>query len=220
MSDPRERLIRTAVGMAAAGLVRNTSGNVSVRADAGGFWITPTGMPPERMRADDICLVRDDGSWDGPRTPSSEWRFHRDVYAARDDVRAVLHAHPSYAVSLACLRRDIPPFHYMIARFGGDSVRCARYATYGTQELSDAALEALEGRNACLLANHGVLVCARDLDEALALGVELEELCGQYWRACVLGEPVLLTPEEMAAVLAKFPGYGVSAGRSASDVWP
>lgn len=205
--DARQQLVRTAAGMAAAGLAPGTSGNLSVRCD-GGFWITPTGLAAGALAAEDLCLVRGDGSWDGPYAPSSEWRLHRDLYSARSGVRAVLHAHPPFAVSLACLRRDIPAFHYMIARFGGDSVRCSRYATFGTQELSDAALEALAGRNACLLANHGVLVCAPDLEEALALGVELEELCGQYWRACLLGHPVLLSFEEMAVVLDKFTRYG------------
>ncbi|MCL2346505.1 MAG: class II aldolase/adducin family protein [Desulfobulbus sp.] len=144
----------------------------------------------------------------GRRKPSSEWRFHRDLYAARPEVGAVLHAHSPFAVSLACLRRDIPPFHYMIARFGGDSIRCADYALFGTDELSTAALAAMAGRKACLLANHGLLVAGRDVDEAFSLAVELEELCEQYWRACQLGQPVLLDEAEMAAVREKFAGYG------------
>ena len=149
-----------------------------------------------------------DGTHRGRRKPSSEWRFHRDLYASRPEVGAVLHAHSPFAVSLACLRRDIPPFHYMIARFGGDTIRCADYAIFGSQELSTAALQAMAGRSACLLANHGLLVAGRDLAEALALAVELEELCEQYWRACPLGPPVLLTAEEMRAVREKFAGYG------------
>lgn len=207
----RERLVAAARAMAAAGLNKGTAGNLSVRDTVdsqSGFWITPTGLPPEAMSADDIPFMRLDGSWEGRRKPSSEWRFHRDLYAARPEAGAVLHAHSPYAVSLACLRRDIPPFHYMIARFGGDTVRCSAYATFGTQELSDAALAALAGRNACLLANHGMLLYGHDLDQALALGVELEELCGQYWRACQLGEPVLLSAAEMAVVVEKFRTYG------------
>ncbi len=120
----------------------------------------------------------------------------------------MLHAHSPFAVTLACLRRDIPPFHYMIARFGGDTIRCADYAIFGSQELSTAAMAALDGRSGCLLANHGQLVAGRDLTEALALAVELEELCEQYWRACQLGRPVLLDATEMAAVREKFTGYG------------
>ena len=207
MADRRDDLITTARAMQPAGLNKGTSGNVSLR-HGDGFYITPTGMPYDRLVADDIPLMALDGSHVGARKPSSEWRFHRDLYAARPEVGAVLHAHSPFAVSLACLRRDIPPFHYMIARFGGDTVRCADYALFGSQALSDAALLAMLDRKACLLANHGLLVAGRDLDEALALAIELEELCEQYWRACQLGAPVLLSATEMAEVLVKFSGYG------------
>lgn len=207
MADRRDDLIATARAMQPAGLNKGTSGNVSVR-HGDGFYITPTGMPYDRLVADDIPFMALDGSHVGARKPSSEWRFHRDLYAARPEVGAVLHAHSPFAVSLACLRRDIPPFHYMIARFGGDTVRCADYALFGSQALSDAALLAMLDRKACLLANHGLLVAGRDLDEALALAIELEELCEQYWRACQLGAPVLLSVTEMAEVLVKFSGYG------------
>jgi len=207
VADPRNELIATARAMQPAGLNRGTAGNVSVRCGAG-FYITPTGMPYEALAAADIPLLALDGTHQGQRKPSSEWRFHRDLYAARPEVGAVLHAHSPFAVSLACLRRDIPPFHYMIARFGGDTIRCADYAIFGSPELSTAAMHAMEGRTGCLLANHGLLVAGRDLAEALALAVEFEELCEQYWRACQLGQPVLLTPEEMRAVQEKFAGYG------------
>ena len=207
MPDPRTDLIATALAMGANGLNRSTAGNVSVRA-GDGFHITPTGMPYASLVADDIPLMALDGSHTGKRKPSSEWRFHRDLYASRPEVGAVLHAHSPFAVSLACLRRDIPPFHYMIARFGGDTIRCADYAIFGSQALSTAALQAMEGRSACLLANHGLLVAGRDLTEALALAIELEELCEQYWRACQIDQPVLLTTEEMRAVHEKFAGYG------------
>lgn len=210
-TDPRAAVIATALAMGPAGLNRGTAGNVSVR-DQDGFFITPTGMPYATLVPDDIPHMAidtsADGNWAGRRKPSSEWRFHRDLYAVRPEVGAVLHAHSPFAVTLACLRRDIPPFHYMIARFGGDTVRCADYAIFGSQALSTAALAALEGRKGCLLANHGLLVAGRDLSEALALAIELEELCEQYWRACQLGQPVLLSAAEMAAVLEKFAGYG------------
>jgi L-fuculose-phosphate aldolase len=173
-----------------------------------GFYITPTGLPYASLNADDIPLMALDGTHQGSRKPSSEWRFHRDLYASRPAVGAVLHAHSPFAVSLACLRYDIPPFHYMIARFGGDTIRCADYAIFGSELLSTAALAAMANRQACLLANHGLLVAGRDLDEALALAIELEELCEQYWRACQLGQPVLLSTDEMAAVLEKFASYG------------
>ena len=207
MSDPRQQLIATAQAMQAVGLNRGTSGNLSVR-HAYGFYITPTGMPYQALKEDDIPLMALDGSHRGQRKPSSEWRFHRDLYASRPEVGAVLHAHSPFAVSLACLRYDIPPFHYMIARFGGDTIRCADYAIFGSEMLSTAALAAMHKRTGCLLANHGLLVAGRDLEEALALAIELEELCEQYWRACQLGQPVLLSTGEMEEVIQKFAGYG------------
>ena len=218
MPELRQKLIATARRMSASGLNRGTAGNLSVRADApgeagagNGFLITPSGMDYELLQPDDIVFMRLDGTFSGQRQPSSEWRFHRDLYAARPEAGAVLHAHSPFATSLACLRRDIPSFHYMIARFGGDSLRCANYATFGTQALSDSVLVAMAGRRACLLANHGMLVFGHDLDQALALGNELETLCEQYWRACQLGTPVLLDAAEMATVLEKFDSYGQQA---------
>ena len=207
MTDPRQQLIAAALAMQASGLNRGTAGNISLRADDG-FYITPTGMPYAALTAADIPHMTLAGTISGQRKPSSEWRLHRDLYAARPHVGAVVHAHSPFAVSLACLRCDIPPFHYMIARFGGDTVRCSRYEIFGSQELSAAALDAMTDRHACLLANHGLLVAGRDLEQALALAGELEELCEQYWRACQLGTPVLLSPAEMAAVGEKFSSYG------------
>ena len=211
MADQRAELIATAQAMQAAGLNRGTSGNVSVRSGSG-FYITPTGMAYTALEADDIPLMAldgsDQGNYQGKRKPSSEWRFHRDLYASRPEVGAVLHAHSPFAVSLACLRYDIPPFHYMIARFGGETIRCADYAIFGSETLSTAALTAMQQRQGCLLANHGLLVAGCDLDEALTLASELEELCEQYWRACQLGQPVLLSADEMSAVLEKFASYG------------
>ena len=207
MPDLRRALIATACAMQPARLNRGTSGNVSVRCGEG-FYITPTGLPYESLTPDDIPLMALDGTHQGRRKPSSEWRFHRDLYASRPEVGAVLHAHSPFAVSLACLRLDIPPFHYMIARFGGDTIRCAEYAIFGSEMLSTAAMAAMRDRKGCLLANHGQLVAGRDLDEALALAIELEELCEQYWRACQIAPPVLLDAAEMAEVLEKFRGYG------------
>lgn len=207
MTDPRAGLIATARAMRPAGLNKGAAGNVSVR-DGDGFLITPSGLPYDTLAPDDIPRMTPDGSHAGRRKPSSEWRLHRDLYATRPEVGAVLHAHSPFAVSVACLRRDIPPFHYMIARFGGDTVRCAEYAIFGSAGLSTAAMQAMAGRTGCLLANHGLLVAGRDLAEALALAVELEDLCEQYWRACQLGQPVLLTAGEMRAVLEQFRGYG------------
>lgn len=211
MSELRQHLINTALQMSAAGLNQGTAGNLSVRQTengCAGFLITPTGMAYEALTPDDVVFMRLDGTHSDKRKPSSEWRFHRDLYVARPEAGAVLHAHAPFATSLACLRRDIPPFHYMIARFGGDTLRCAAYATFGTQALSDAAIAAMAARRACLLANHGMLVFGTDLTQALDLGIELETLCEQYWRACAIGSPVLLDATEMATVLEKFGSYG------------
>ena len=203
----REGIVAAARALAAQGLNRGSAGNVSARWQDG-FLVTPTGLDCEAMQPGDIVPMAMDGSWQGARQPSSEWRFHRDLYAARPEAGAIVHAHAPFATALACLRADIPPFHYMIARFGGNSVRCAAYATFGTQELSDAALAALEGRCACLLANHGLLVFGRDLRQAVDLAVEFESLCEQYWRARQVGRPVLLPDAEMEVVLEKFRTYG------------
>ena len=203
----REDIVAAARTLAAQGLNRGSAGNVSTRWQDG-FLVTPTGLDCEAMQPGDIVPMAMDGSWQGARQPSSEWRFHRDLYAARPEAGAIVHAHAPFATALACLRADIPPVHYMIARFGGNTVRCAAYATFGTQALSDAALAALEGRCACLLANHGLLVFGRDLRHALDLAVELESLCEQYWRALQIGRPVLLPDAEMKTVLEKFRTYG------------
>jgi len=211
MPEAREQLLAATARMAASGLNKGTAGNLSVRAAENGqpgFLITPSGMAYATLTLADPVFMDMGGAYVSPRQPSSEWRFHRDIYAARPEAGAILHAHSPFATSLACLRRDIPPFHYMIARFGGDTLRCAEYATFGTQALSAAALAALQGRRACLLANHGMLVFGRDLEQALDLGVELEALCEQYWRASQMGEPVLLDAAEMAIVLDKFAAYG------------
>ena len=211
MPELRRQLIETACRMAPANLNRGSAGNLSVRTRENGldgYLITPSGMDYEVLVPEDIVFMRLDGTSDGRRKPSSEWRFHHDIYAARPDAGAILHAHSPFATSLACLRRDIPPFHYMIARFGGDTIRCADYATFGSQALSDNALTALRDRCACLLANHGLLVFGKTLAQLFALAVEFEALCEQYWRACQLGQPVLLDPDEMATVQAKFASYG------------
>jgi L-fuculose-phosphate aldolase len=147
----------------------------------------------------------------GAGKPSSEWRFHRDILAARPDVGAVVHTHSRYATALACLQRDIPAFHYMIAAAGGDTIRCAPYALFGTQELSDLALQALRERKACLLGNHGMIALGADLKAALALTLEVESLAQQYWTALQLGEPHILSSRQMQAVMEKFKSYGPGA---------
>ena len=188
------------------GLNRGTSGNVSARS-LEGFLITPSGRDMTELAAVDMAPVDMEGRAPEGLKPSSEWRFHRDIYAAFPEAGAIVHAHSPFAVALACLRRDIPAFHYMVAMAGGVYIRCARYATFGTQALSDAILEALRDRRACLMANHGLVAWGRGLAGALALAVEVEALCGQYLCCLQAGEPVLLSDAEMAEVLEKFRDY-------------
>ena len=207
----RKSIIATALEMNALRLNRGKSGNVSARIDDG-FLVTPTGLAYESMQPGDVVAMKQDGTPSGPRLPSSEWRFHRDIYAARREVGTIVHAHSPFATSIACLGRDIPPFHYMIAVAGGNDIRCAAYATFGTQALSDHALRALEGRKACLLANHGMIAVGTSLTAALALAVEVEALAEQYWRALQIGTPNLLADAEMEVVLEKFRSYGQPDG--------
>ena len=197
--------------MNATGINRGKAGNVSTRwrdRNFDGFLITPTGVPYDQTAPDQIVAMTLTGEAQGALLPSSEWRFHRDIYAARTDVDAIVHTHASFATSLACLKRGIPPFHYMVAVAGGKDIRCAPYATFGTQELSDLAVAALAGRRACLLANHGMIAVGASLEQALALAVEVESLAEMYWRVLQIGEPIVLPDTEMDVVLEKFRTYG------------
>jgi L-fuculose-phosphate aldolase len=208
----RRALIATAQRLTALDLARNTSGNVSQRVE-GGLLITPTGMVYDRLEPADIVFLDHDGTPHGRRLPSSEWRFHRDILAARPEMNVVLHGHPPFASSIACLREGIPPFHYMVAKAGGADIRCAGYATFGTEALSREAVRALEGRKACLLANHGLIAVASDLAAAVTLAIEVETLAEMYWRARQIGTPVLLDADEMARVVEKFKTYGQQPAR-------
>ena len=204
----REAVIATCRALVQRGLAYGTSGNVSVRRDERRFFVSPTGMPYDALEPDDIPLMDADGRWFGRRRPSSEWRFHRDVFTSRTDVAAIVHTHSPKATSLACTGRGIPAFHYMVAVAGGSDIRCAPYYTFGTQELSDAAVAALEGRKACLLANHGVIAVGADLPAAVALAGEVENLAAQYCTALALGEVRILNEIEMRRVIEKFRTYG------------
>jgi L-fuculose-phosphate aldolase len=203
----RRAMIATARRLAPAGLNQGTSGNIGVRVE-GGFLVTPTGIAYERLVPADIVRMGFDGACEGRRKPSSEWRFHRDILAARGDIDVVLHVHSMFSTTLACHHREIPAFHYMVAMAGGSSIRCGRYATFGTEELSRHAVAALDGRKACLLANHGMIALGPTLDAAFRLAVEVETLAAMYWRALQLGEPKLLDEDEMARVVEKFRTYG------------
>ncbi|HVL58826.1 MAG TPA: class II aldolase/adducin family protein [Burkholderiaceae bacterium] len=238
-NDARQALIDAACSMNALRINHGKAGNVSMRwprSAADGMLITPSAIPYERLSIDDVvwlpladsaaapaAIAAPDGlrsapldtdsppQVDGPRRPSFEWRFHRDIYRARAATGAIVHAHASYCTSLACLpavqQHGIPAFHYMIAAAGGDSIRCARYATFGTQQLSDAALQALADRDACLLAHHGMIAIGADLAAALELAVEVEALARMYWQVLQLGEPATLDAAEMRRVLERFARY-------------
>ncbi len=204
----REEIVDIARGMNARGLNQGTSGNVSARV-AEGMLITPSAVPYATMEPEDIVLMGLDGEVEtGSRRPSTEWRMHAGVLRARPEVRAVLHAHAPACTALACLGREIPAFHYMVAVAGGTTIRCAPYATFGTAELAARAVEALDGRTACLLAHHGMLAVGKTPRAALELAAEVEALAETYRRALAVGEPEVLSDEEMERVLEAFRGYG------------
>ncbi|MES2771687.1 MAG: class II aldolase/adducin family protein [Pseudomonadota bacterium] len=208
----RQQLTALAQKLVSLGLSHGTSGNCSLRqAEASGFLITPSGLPAEALLPERMVYMDLAGQHSATQNPSSEWRFHRDLYLARPDAAAIIHVHSTYATTLACLRRDLPPFHYMIAVAGGDSIRCAPYALFGSQALSDLVLVALHERQACLLANHGLIALGQSLEQALALTIEVESLCQQYLLALQAGEPCLLSAAEMSEVLARFKSYGRQA---------
>jgi len=206
----RREIVETCRAMNALGINQGTSGNVGAR-HRDSLLITPSGLPYDDMGPEDIVampLGRDDGSYLGKLAPSSEWRFHLDILRARPDIAAVVHTHSTYATALAICGLEIPAVHYMVAAAGGPTIRVAPYATYGTAELSGHALQALEGRSACLLANHGVIATGPNLKRALWLAGEVETLAKQYVLAQSLGAPQILPDDEIARVVEKFKSYG------------
>ncbi len=208
-----EQLLATCQTLAKLGLNKGTSGNASVRANDG-FLITPSGMPIDSMSPADMVWMDFSGNAKGQREPSSEWRFHLDILKNKPEVNAVIHTHSMFATTLSTFRRDIPAFHYMIALAGGASIRCAPYALFGSQQLSDYALIALQNRKACLLANHGMIALGETLEKALNMTQEVETLCEQYLRALQIGEPYILSQQEMLDVQERFKGYGVWANKA------
>jgi len=203
----RQSIVDACRQMTTLGINQGTSGNISVRW-GDGLLITPSGLTYERMKAVDIVPMKLDGSYEHRLKPSSEWRFHCDIMKARADVGAIVHAHPIYATAFAICRKEIPAVHYMIAAAGGPTIRCGGYASYGTTELSEIAVAALEGRAACLLANHGMIVVGSDLDKAMWLAIEVETLCKQYAAALQIGKPHVLPDDEIMRTVEKFRDYG------------
>ena len=218
--DAANSIVSAMQRLDALGLNRGASGNCSIRTSIG-FLITPSGIPPENLTEASMVTMslsephppgRGKGIATSAANPSSEWRFHHDIYLRRPDVNAIVHCHSAFATSLACLHKEIPAFHYMIAVAGGSNIRCAPYALFGTQELSDQALQALQDRKACLLANHGMIAVGRDLADALAVALEVESLCEHYWRALQIGAPTILSDAQMVEVMEKFKTYGPNRG--------
>ena len=213
--DLREQVVAAIARLDAAGLNRGSTGNLSVRASQGGFWITPTGTPPEEITADSLVWLDELGAVkQGAWAPSTEWPFHQAIYRARADLAAVVHMHSPHATALACLRRELPPFHYMVAVAGGDSVPCTPYHLFGTEALSQAVGVAFGERQACLMANHGLVAGGSTLAQAMKVAVEIESLCGIYLQALSVGEPALLTRAEMDEVRERFKSYGRARLRS------
>lgn len=212
----RQSIIDHCRKMNALGINQGTSGNISARYEDR-MLITPSAAPYDEMTPDMIAslpLEGEYGAWDGPRKPSTEWRFHLDILKTRPEVQAVIHTHAIYSTILAIAHKPIPACHYMIAAFGGDDVRVCDYARYGTKELSDNILKAMEGRTACLMANHGMLVTGASLEKAMWAAVELETIAKQYYHALLIGGPVVLPPDEIAGVRKGFASYGLQEKRA------
>lgn len=207
MTDARELLLAACKAMDAVKLSPGTSGNLSVRA-GDGYWITPSGVAYDRLTADMMVFMDMQGEAKGDLKPSSEWRFHLDIYRERGDAGGICHTHSTHATALACRSEGIPAFHYMVAAAGGHDIRCAPYRTFATQELSDAALEALTDRRACLLSNHGVIALGATVEKALKLAQEVETLAQQFILSRQIGGPTILSNKEMDVVLEKFGTYG------------
>ncbi len=204
----RVEIVTQARRMNALGINQGTSGNISARW-GDGMLITPSATPYEDMRPEQVVAMDLSGTWQGDFKPSTEWRFHLDILRARPDAQAVVHTHATFCTALSITRREIPACHYMIALFGGDNVRCAPYATYGTLELARNVTRALEGRFACLLANHGMIVMGPNLAKAMWLAVELETLARQYYYSALMGGSVLLNRDEVTEAARSFEGYGL-----------
>ncbi|MFK7891546.1 MAG: class II aldolase/adducin family protein [Granulosicoccus sp.] len=206
----RKKIISLCLQMNATGLNQGTSGNISARYK-NHMLITPSGIPYEKLKPADIARMKIEGNdfvWKGPSKPSSEWHFHRAILQAKPEIHAIVHTHSTFSTVVSIAREDIPACHYMIAAFGGNTVRCADYETFGTAELSASILKAMDARTACLLSNHGMVAGGKNLDNAMWAAVELETLSKQFYYAKLAGNMVILADDEMARVLEKFKSYG------------
>ena len=208
--EKRKEVIKYSIKLNTTNLSPLRSGNISIRSienSVEGFLITPSGKKYDTLKEEDIVFVSSDGNHDTNLKPSSEWRFHKDIYLKKPDAKAIVHAHSPHATAVSAHGKDIPAFHYMIALAGGDSIKCAKYATFGTQELSDNIIDALENRKACLMSNHGQVAFGENLESAFELAEELENICHQYINTIKLGEPKILSSSEMDVILEKVKNY-------------
>ena len=208
--EKRKEVIKYSIKLNTTNLSPLRSGNISVKSienSVEGFLITPSGKKYDTLKEEDIVFVSNDGNHDTNLKPSSEWRFHKDIYLKKTDAKAIVHAHSPHASAVSSHGKDIPAFHYMIALAGGDSIKCAKYATFGTQELSDNIIDALENRKACLMSNHGQVAFGENLESAFELAEELENICHQYINTIKLGDPKILSSSEMDVILEKVKNY-------------
>lgn len=187
------------------------SGNISVRSkekNVDGFYITPSGMKYSSLKPKDIVFVSLKGRFDKKKgIPSSEWRFHQDIYVNKKDAKAIVHAHSTCSTAVSSHQKNIPAFHYMVAVAGGEDIKCSKYATFGTRKLSKNILLALKNRSACLISNHGQIAFGENLEKTFELAQEIENICLQYINALRIGVPKILSKKEMQIVLGKMKNY-------------
>ena len=211
--DQRNQIIEYSLKLNSTNLSPLRSGNISLRSEengADGYLITPSGKKYEILKPEDIFFMglnEEEENNNSTNKPSSEWRFHRDIYINKKEAQAIVHAHSPHATAVSSHGKSIPPFHYMIALAGGEDIKCSEYATFGTKELSDNVINALTNRSACLMSNHGQVAFGKNLEEAFELAQEIENICQQYIIALKIGEPKILSFEEMKKVLDKAKNY-------------
>ena len=211
--DQRKQIIEFCLKLNSTNLSPLRSGNISSRAKEDGkdgYLITPSGKKYDSLKPENIVfmgLYEEIENNDSGNKPSSEWRFHRDIYLNKKDAQAIVHAHSPHATAVSSHGKSVPPFHYMIALAGGEDIKCSEYATFGTKELSDNVINALTNRSACLMSNHGQVAFGKNLEEAFELAQEIENICQQYIIALKIGEPKILSFEEMKKVLDKAKDY-------------
>ncbi len=212
----KQNLIEACNKIYRLGLNKGSSGNLSLRINKNSYILTSSGCSLQNLKEENIVTMSVDGKIISGHKPSSEWKIHNDLYKVRSDIEAIVHTHSKYACVLACLRKELPPFHYMVAVAGGENIRCCPYALFGTEELSNHVIEAMKNRAACLMANHGLVVGSSTLSKSVYIAEEVESLCGQYVNALAIGDVKLLSSEQMQDVLEKFKNYG-AIGKEKND---